>query len=92
MNPALAGLLWATAFVVLEATQFVYFGALLRRMSSFLFGFLVFGITTLLFVGWTIIRTPKQLSIAIAHPRPLLAVNICVVPAVGAYLLSVQLI
>ena len=51
MSPLLAGLLWATAYVVLEATQFVYFGVLFQRMSSFLFGFLVFGIIAVAFVG-----------------------------------------
>ena len=92
MNPLLAGLLWATVYVVLEATQFVYFGGLFQRMSSFLFGFLVFGITAVAFVAWAALKVPHQLKLALANPRPLLAVNIAVTLAVGAYLLSVQLI
>ena len=30
VNPLFAGLLWAIAYVVLEATQFVYFGGLFQ--------------------------------------------------------------
>ena len=92
MSPALAGMLWALAFVIIEATQFVYFGGLFQRISSFLFGFLVFGITTLAFVGWTALRTPNQLKFAIANPAPLIGVNVAATVAIGAYLLSVQMI
>ena len=92
MNPALAGLLWGLTFVILEATQFVFFGGLFQRMSSFLFGGLVFGSITLIFVGWMAIKAPQQLKIALANPGPLIAVNICATLAVAAYLASVQLI
>ncbi len=89
MKTALAGLLWALAFVVLESTQFVFFGGLFQRISSFLFGFLVFGLITIGFVGWAALKVPGQLKIALANPVPLIAANVAVVFAVGAYLLSV---
>ena len=92
MKTALFGLLWALAFVVLESTQFVFFGGLFQRMSSFLFGFLVFGIIAAGFIGRAAITKPTQLKAALANPQPLIAANISVVFAVGAYLLSVQMI
>lgn len=92
MKPALFGLLWALAFVVLESTQFVFFGGMFQRISSFLFGFLVFGIIAVGFIGWAAVKVPGQLKTALAKPAPLIAANVAVVFAVGAYLLSVQLI
>ncbi len=61
-------------------------------MSSFLFGFLVFGITAIGFVGWAAIKVPDQLKLAFANPRPLISANVAVTVGVGAYLLSVQMI
>ncbi len=92
MSKSAIGVIWGLAFVLLEATQFVYFGGLFQLMSSFVFGFLVFGIITLVFVGWAAARTPEQLKIAFANPGSLIAVNVCATLAVGAYLMSVQLI
>ena len=53
MNRAVLGVLLTLVYVLLEATQFVYFGGLFQRMSSFEFGFFVFGLTTLVLVAWT---------------------------------------
>ena len=92
MNPALAGVSWALAFVVLEAVQYVFFGGIFQRMSSFLFGFLVFSVTTVAFVGWTAWRAPEQLKAAFASPRPLIAANLAATLAWASYLMSVQLI
>lgn len=92
MNSSLAGLLWALAFVILESTQFVYFGGLFQRMSPFLFGCLVFGVIMILFTGWAALKAPGQLRIALANPAPLIGANIAATLAVGSYLLSVQLI
>jgi len=92
MSKPVAGVLWGLAFVVLESTQFVFFGGVFQRISSFLFGCLVFGITSVTFVGWTALRTPDQLRVALANPAILVAVNVSATLAVGAYLLSVQLI
>ncbi len=92
MNISAIGVIWGLAFVLLEAAQFVFFGGLFQRMSSFQFGFFVFGIITIAFVGWAAVKTPDQLKTAFANPGPLIAVNVCVTLAVGAYLMSVQLI
>ncbi len=92
MNPAFAGVSWALAFVTLEAVQYVFFGGVFQRMSSFLFGFLVFSITTVPFVGWTAWQAPSQIRAAFANPAPLIAANLAATFAWAAYLLSVQLI
>lgn len=92
MTPSLIGVFWALAFVGLESVQFVYFGALFQRMSSFQFGALVLGITVVLFVGWTAIKRPEHLRIAFANPRTLIAVNLSATLAWAAFLTSVQLI
>lgn len=92
MNVAITGVIWAIAFVVLESTQYVFFGNLFQRMSSFQFGFLVFGITVITFVGWTAIKSPDQLKNALANPRILIGVNVLATLAWAAYLTSVQLI
>jgi hypothetical protein len=76
----------------LESVQYVDFGGLIQRMSSFLFGFLVFSVTVILFVGWTAFKQPQQLKNAFAKPGTLLAVNLTATLAWGAYLTSVQLI
>ncbi|MCP5075489.1 MAG: hypothetical protein GY947_19635 [Rhodobacteraceae bacterium] len=92
MNPALAGLFWALAFVALEAVQFVYFGGLFQRMNSFMFGFLVFGITSVLFVSLAAWRNPAQIDVIMANLRLLITVNVSALLAWGAFLTSVQLI
>ena len=61
-------------------------------MSFLLFGFLVFGLIVILFVGWTVLFNRKQFAIALAQPRLLLAVNAGAVVTFTAYLTSVQLI
>ena len=88
----MAGVLWAVAFVGLESIQFVYFGGLFQRMSSFLFGFLVLGITAVGSVTWACIRAPERLKAAFANPGPLIGANICATFAWAAYLSSVQMI
>ena len=92
MNRATLGVLMALVFVVLESAQFVFFGGLFQRMSSFLFGFLVFGITVIGFVGWTALRNPRQIEVAISNPLPLIGVNVAATLAFAAYLTSVQLV
>lgn len=92
MSKAAIGVIWAISFVILESVQFVYFGGLFQHMSSFLFGFLMFGITSIIFIGWTAWRKPHELRIAFANPKTLFAVNITATLAWAAYLTSVQLI
>ena len=91
-RPALLGISWALAFVVLEAVQFVFFGNVFQRIDSFLFGALVFGITVLGFVGWTSWRHSTELRHALAYPGQLWRINITAVFAWIAYLGAVQLI
>ena len=92
MNKAVLGVLLALVFVILESTQFVYFGGLFQRMSSFQFGFLVFGLVIVGFVSWTALRTPEQLKAAMGQPGALIGVNAMCALAFGAYLMSVQLV
>jgi len=92
MNKALLGVILAFGFVLLESTQFVFFGGLLQRMSTFEFGFLVFGLTCAGFIGWTLLRSPEQVWGAFANPKPLIAVNVCAVLTFGCSLMSVQLL
>ncbi|NKB77305.1 MAG: hypothetical protein GKR96_09735 [Gammaproteobacteria bacterium] len=86
------GVILTLAFVVLESAQFVFFGGLFQKMSPYLFGFLVFGVMTLVFVGGTILFQREQFNIAISRPRELLAVNLGAVVTFTAYLTSVQLV
>lgn len=92
MNRALIGIIWGLAFVVLESVQFVFFGGIFQRMNSFLFGFLVLGVTTFVFVGWGFATRPAQMKIAFANPRLLIAINVTATLAWAAFLSSVQLI
>ena len=92
MRNPVVGVFWGLTFVALEAVQYVYFGGLFQRMSSYLFGFLVFGVTVFLFVGWAAIKHPHQLKIAFANPAQLIGANVTATLAWGAYLTSVQLI
>ncbi len=92
MSRAALGVTLALVFVFLESMQFVFFGALFQRMSSFLFGFLVFGATIIGFVGWTAATKPQQIKRALANPAPLIGVNVCAALTFTAYLASVQLI
>lgn len=85
-------MIWGVAFVVLESTQFVFFGGVFRRISSFVFGFLVFAITTLGFVGWAWVTAPGQIRAALARPGLLLAINVTAALSWLALLISVQLI
>lgn len=92
MSRATLGVSLTLVFVLLESTQFVFFGALFQRMSSFQFGFLVFGLTTLSLVGWTAVTDPRQIKNALANPAPLIGVNLAAALAFAAYLTSVQLV
>lgn len=92
MNRAVLGVICALIFVFLESTQFVFFGGLFQHMSSFLFGLLVFGITTMGLVGWAAVTDPGQLRRALSNPVPLIGVNLSATLAFAAYLTSVQLV
>ena len=72
---------WLCCSFLLEATQFVFFGGLFQGMSSFLFGFLVFGATVIACVGWTAIKAPQQIKNAFNNPGALIGVNVMAVLA-----------
>lgn len=91
-RPAVIGILWAAAFVSLEAIQFVFFGNVFQRIDSFLFGALVFGVTVTAFVGWAGFARRADLKRAFAQPRLLWQINITAVFAWIAYLGAVQVI
>ena len=92
MNRAIVGVIWALAFVVLESIQFVFFGNVFQRMSSALFGFLVLGITTIVFVGWAARSRASEMRRAFAQPRRLLAINLSATASWLMFLMAVQLI
>jgi drug/metabolite transporter (DMT)-like permease len=87
-----AGLFWCMVFLVLDAAQAVWFGALLQRHDAFLLGFLVFGISAVGCMIHTWFTAPSQYSIAFGYPGALLGLNLT---AAGAWLTwfgAVQLI
>ena len=86
------GLIFAFLFVTIESAQFVYFGGLFQQMDLFQFGFLVFGLIALVFIGWAAIFNPQQLKTAFSMPRQLIAVNLGALVTFSAYLMSVQLL
>ena len=92
MNKTTIGLIFTLVFVILESTQFVYFGGLFQKINSFLFGFLVFGLIIFICLGWTMLVNPDQLKKALSLPKQLLAINLGAVVTFTAYLVSVQLL
>jgi len=92
LNTLLIGLLWGLTFVIIEAFQFVYFGAIFQTINSFLFGFLVFGIITVLFVGYSAFNVPDPLRTAFKKPSTLIGLNVSATLAWACYLNSVELI
>jgi len=92
MKPAALGLVFTLLFVILEAGQFVYFGSIFQKIDSFVLGFFVFGLTAILFIGWTTIFRSTQLKKALVLPKQLFLINLGAIITFTAYLLSVQLI
>ena len=92
MSKSTLGILLTLIFVTLESAQFVFFGGLFQKMSPYLFVFLVFGATTLVFLVITFLFNRNQLRIAFSQPRELLAVNLGAIVTFTAYLASVQLV
>ena len=92
MSPAILGVIWCLVFVVLESVQYVFFGGVFQRVSSFLFGFLAFGTTTLVIFVWLVFTAPAQLRNAIGNPGPLIGANLTAAASWCAYLMAVQLI
>ncbi|MEM7194631.1 MAG: hypothetical protein AAF402_06755 [Pseudomonadota bacterium] len=86
------GLLWAIAFILIESVQFVYFGSLFQSVSTYLFGFMVFGVISLAFITHSRISTPNQIKIALRNKKDLLGLNVVTALTFLAYLLSVGFI
>lgn len=85
-------MIWGLLFVVIEALQFVYFGGIFQNVSSFLFGFLVFGIIAVLFIGGSVLKAPDQLRLAFRNRGNLIGLNVVATLAWASYLTSVELI
>ena len=86
------GLIWCAAFVILDAVQAVYAGAVLQKVDAFLLGAAVFGppaAATLLWAAW---RSPGQLAAALARPHDLIGLNISAALGWAAYLAGIQFI
>lgn len=90
--PPVAGLVWCAIFVVLDAVQAVYFGAVLQRLDSFLIGGLVFGLSAAGCLIWAALRDPGQIGIAFAHRGALMGLNASTAGAWVTYLIAVQLV
>lgn len=87
-----AGLFWCLVFLLLDAAQAVWFGALLQRHDAFLLGFLVFGLSSVVCLTYTALRTPGQFSIALAHPAALAGLNLSAAGGWLSWFGAVQLI
>ena len=90
MNRAAVGVIWGVPFVVLESIQFVFFGNVFQRISSALFGCLVFGITTIFIAGWAARARPAELDQAFSHPGHILAINLVTMASWITFLIAVQ--
>ena len=92
VNKVTIGLIWGFAFIVMDALQYVYFGGLFQQLSSFLFGLLVFGSSSLAFIVWAWLKAPEQLRAAWSKPGNLVAVNLFAALGLTAFMTSVQMI
>ncbi|HAE00351.1 MAG TPA: hypothetical protein DCG04_02550, partial [Rhodospirillaceae bacterium] len=70
------GLIWCLIFVVLDAAQAVYFGGILQRLDGFLLGGLVFGLSSIGCILWTVFRRPQQLRVVVDNSASVLGVNL----------------
>lgn len=92
MSKTAVGAALTLVVVLMESVQFVYLGGLFQKMSTFQFGFLVFGLTTFLITVCLAIFNRKQITLAFSDLRTLLAINIAALMTFAAFLLSVQMI
>lgn len=92
MNSATVGLIWAFTFVILEAAQAVFFGAVFQDYDSFLIGAAVFGFTAAGTLVWAGLRTPGQLAAAWTNRLSLIGLNISTAIVWIAYFFALQMI
>ncbi|MBW3098752.1 hypothetical protein [Pseudohoeflea coraliihabitans] len=84
------GLVWCLIFLVLDAVQAVWFGALLQRHDSFLIGLLVFGLSAAGCIVWVAGRAPAQFVVARRHFGALFGMNVAAAGAWVTYFLALQ--
>lgn len=92
LDRSTVGLFWCLIFVVLDAAQAVYLGALLQTLDSFLLGGAVFGACTVGCLGWVALRRPAQLAAAWNNRLTVLFLNATVAVGWSLYFLAVQTI
>lgn len=92
LDRSTVGLFWCVVFVVLDAAQAVYLGALLQTLDSFLLGGAVFGVCTVGCLGWVALRRPAQLVLAWNCRPTVLFLNATVAVGWSLYFLAVQTI
>jgi drug/metabolite transporter (DMT)-like permease len=92
MSVSHAGLIWCAVFVVLDAAQAVLFGSFLQRQDSFLIGFLVFGLSSLVCALAVLVRSPHEMRSAFGDPSTLIALNVSSAGGWLTYLGAIQLI
>lgn len=86
------GLIWCLIFVVLDAAQAVYFGGILQRLDGFLLGGLVFGLSSIGCILWTVFRRPQQLRVVVDNSASVLGVNLSAAGGWMAYFIAIQVI
>jgi drug/metabolite transporter (DMT)-like permease len=92
MNNATLGLLWAFSFVILEAAQAVYFGGVFQGYDSFLIGAAVFGVSAMISLAWTALRSPQELRIAWREGGALAGLNVSTAFVWVPYFFALQMI
>lgn len=92
MKNATRGMAWAFLFVILEASQAVFFGGVFQAFDSFVIGAAVFGLSALGALFWTGLRTPDQIRIAWKNKHSLLALNLSTAVVWVSYFFALQMI
>jgi drug/metabolite transporter (DMT)-like permease len=92
MSLGLQGLIWCLVFVVLDAAQAVYFGGILQRLDGFLLGGLVFGISSIGCIVWTVVVRPQQVRVVTDNFPAILGVNLSAAGGWMAYFIAIQVI
>ncbi|MDF1749337.1 MAG: hypothetical protein P1V34_10740, partial [Alphaproteobacteria bacterium] len=92
MSPGLQGLIWCLVFVVLDAAQAVYFGGILQKLDGFLLGGLVFGLSSIGCIVWTVLSRPQQIQVVLGNRAAVLGVNLSAAGGWMAYFIAIQVI
>ncbi|WP_112323910.1 hypothetical protein [Oceanibium sediminis] len=92
IRPGTQGLIWCLVFVFLDSVQAVYFGSILQGIDGFLLGGLVFGISSVFCLGWSVLRSPEPLRRVEQNLPSVIGLNVTAAGGWLFYLLAVQLI